>query len=270
MRRHATRYACAALVLWGALASSTITPAGAQDAAESLDGAADFRTAPLVGPGTYRDTIVTGEIAWYSVLYTNDEDLHLGARLADVDADADDELELIRAFVGPNLEHLEVRPEDVGPGYSARWRGGETDTNQWFVVFELKTTGQVGVPHELEFTLSGFASRSQDECRAECTLDEELVELEDEIAALEAEVERCGDECADLATQDELVAERDDLQAAVDAEQAEIVDLCGGEECDALPATSTTPWWLVAILGAGALAAGGGFVRTLRQRGAAA
>lgn len=246
-----------------ALTLGAVAPAGAQDA-EEVDGSADIRTGPLVGNGTFRDEIVTGELVWYSVLYTNYEELSISAHLVDADADASEELELLRMFVGTNLSLLESSNEDLGPGYTAWRSGGETETNMWFVGFQLNTTGQRGVLHELEFELSGFASANRDECGSDCTLDGDLDELEAQVADLEGQVEECGEECLERLDPEELEAARQQAESDIEAEQAAVIDLCGGEEeCD--PPGSSTPWPLVVVLFIAAAVAVGGLVRTLMQ-----
>lgn len=38
----------------------------------AVEGTADFRNPPTLGPGSYSDRMVSGESIWYGVLYTND------------------------------------------------------------------------------------------------------------------------------------------------------------------------------------------------------
>jgi hypothetical protein len=257
MGHRTMRWGAAALLAFASLLSAPGV-AGAQgaDAAQEIEGAADFRTAPLVGNGTFRDEIVTGETVWYAVEYQNDETLRIAARLADVDVDADDELTLVRSFVGPSLSEVFGGDEDIE---GSAWFGGD-DTNTWFVAFRLETEGELGELHDLEFELAGFTSADDTECRDDCTLDDDLAALQDEIDGLEADVEACGDEC-DVA---EVEATRDDLAGEVDRERTAVEGLCGDRPLDSCEASSaSTPWALVVVLGVAAALAVGGVARTL-------
>jgi hypothetical protein len=250
MRWQPLRRLCLAALAGPALVVATAAPADAQ-APEQAAGAADFRTAPLVGEGTYRDDVVVGETVWYSVLYTNDEPLSVSARLVDVDVEADDTLELERLLVGPTLDEVYADDSD----FDGTARSGAGDTNIWFVAFRLNSTGRQGVRHELEFELDGVGATDREQCGPGCPLEAELAELQDEIGDLEARAEP--------------VATRDELREAVDEARTAVIELCGGEECDGPASSSSTPWAQVALLGAVALVTVGGLARALRQRRAA-
>lgn len=252
-------------------AAPAATPAAAQTP-QPLEPAADFRTAPLIGDGTYSVDLVAGERVWVSVHYTNYAGFSISADLTDVDVGTNDELTLYRAIVAPNLNATAIETEDISSpeGSGMSWSGGETDTNLWFLAFTLETTGQAGIPHTLEFTLEGFEDVGSNEpCGDDCTLDEDLATLEEEIAELEGEVEECGEACSNPPSQADLESERDALLADVDAEESAITDLCGGELCDSLPAKSNIPWLPVTLLAVAAVIAAGGLVRALARRKAA-
>lgn len=248
------------------LTLGTGTPAGAQDA-EEADGSADIRSAPFVENGTYHDEIVTGEVVWYSVQYTDKSRLSIKAQLDGVDVDSSDHLVLYRMFLAPNLDTSIYQAEDIGGYESGPSYDNEPETDVWFIGFYLETTEQLGVVYDLEFELSGFAAASQDECGSDCTLDEDLEDLEAQAADLEGQVEECGEECLERADPEALEAARDQAESDIEAERAAVIDLCGGEE-ECGP-SSSTPWLLVFVLFIAAAVVVGGLVRTLMQKRAA-
>jgi hypothetical protein len=69
------------------LAAVTAAPARAQDAAEPVVGGGSFNAAPLLEPGTYRDTLLLGEYLYYAIRVEAGQRLHVGVRIRDVDAD---------------------------------------------------------------------------------------------------------------------------------------------------------------------------------------
>ena len=68
LRRHLAMSVMALLVIVVSAVGSFSPGAQAQT---GVTGTADFRNAPRLSPGSYVDRIVTGDSAWYSIIYTN-------------------------------------------------------------------------------------------------------------------------------------------------------------------------------------------------------
>lgn len=234
-------------------------PVFAATTTDSVSGAADFRTAPAVGDGTYTDTIVTGESLWFAVRYENDTEVSFVATLTE--RSQDDSVTLTTDIVGPTLTSF-----DDLTTFTGRYDAGGVNT--WFIRVNLMSSGVLGVEHDYELTLSGFEPPSEgapsqgSEPRAEISraraelseLRREERELADQLAELREQIERRGPSQAQV-------------QQQVEQLEAELVSL-DEQIATASAQTSIAPWaWVVAML---ALASGGAVVLLAPRRRRAA
>jgi hypothetical protein len=65
-------------------------PAAAQDEPEPVIGGGSFNAAPLLEPGAYRDTVLTGEYLYYAIAVRPGQRIHVRARVVDIDPAAYD------------------------------------------------------------------------------------------------------------------------------------------------------------------------------------
>jgi hypothetical protein len=79
-----------ALVLAVAVLCWAASPAAAQDEVEAVIGGGSFNAAPLLEPGTYRDTVLTGEYLYYAIAVEPGQRVHVRAQVVDIDAEAYD------------------------------------------------------------------------------------------------------------------------------------------------------------------------------------
>jgi Ca-activated chloride channel family protein len=109
-------------------------PAPAQpapDRAQPVVGGGSFNAAPLLEPGTYRDTVLTGEYLYYAIALEAGQRLHVRARILDMDAETWDRA---TAAFSINLHTPQREPvsspvdEDVA-GNRNTDRGSVTDAN---------------------------------------------------------------------------------------------------------------------------------------------
>jgi Ca-activated chloride channel homolog len=78
----------AALAALGAALLAAAAPARAQSRdATPVAGGGSFNAAPLLEPGTYRDTVLTGEYLYYALAVEAGQRVHVRARILDVDPD---------------------------------------------------------------------------------------------------------------------------------------------------------------------------------------
>jgi Ca-activated chloride channel homolog len=84
MTRAARGAAAAALV---ALALAAPAAAQQDEPAEPVVGGGSFNAAPLLEPGTYRDTVLSGEYLYYAIALEAGQRLHVRARITDMDAE---------------------------------------------------------------------------------------------------------------------------------------------------------------------------------------
>ena len=229
-------------------------PASSQsdDPGSSSLGSPDHRTAPVLSPGTYSDTIKTGQVNWYAVLYTNNTPYAFSADLPGIDLDASDELTLEIAFVGPTLGSIDRgRSIDGGASYGG---GG---TNRWYLAVKLDTTGRLGEVHELELDVEGVVASGLEDCDTDpaCTLDLDLAEIETEITDLQAAIDELPNEDPTAVLRDEidgLERRQNEAETALNEATGEIATICApAATCDQVtdPGSETPAWaW-----GAGAL-----------------
>jgi len=64
-----------------------VPPARAQSRASPVVGGGSFNAAPLLEPGTYRDTVLSGEYLYYAIPLEAGQRLHVRARILDMDAE---------------------------------------------------------------------------------------------------------------------------------------------------------------------------------------
>lgn len=243
-----------------------------------VEGTADFRNPPVLMPGSYSDTIVTGEALWYAVVYTDDTPYRFEVTLPDVDLESNEELSLETRFITPTLGAVESGSTLLEGRASIT--GGGTQTFIWYIEVRLSTTERLGVSYALILDIEGVESTRFEPCSElpDCTLDQELAELQAELAEVQADLDALGDQDSEAV----LAAEIADLQAEIiqleneisaaelrEAEAAEaqteaedeIAAICSPDiECDVAPDPgSSTPVWAV-VIAALVLAGGLGMV----------
>jgi Ca-activated chloride channel family protein len=92
------------------------TPAAAQDEPEPVIGGGSFNAAPLLEPGAYRDTVLTGEYLYYAIAVQPGQRIHVRARVVDIDAAAYDRATALFTINLHTPQREEVTPvvdEDV-------------------------------------------------------------------------------------------------------------------------------------------------------------
>jgi hypothetical protein len=77
----------AAGVLVAVALLGAVPPARAQSGASPVVGGGSFNAAPLLEPGTYRDTVLSGEYLYYAIPLEAGQRLHVRARILDMDAE---------------------------------------------------------------------------------------------------------------------------------------------------------------------------------------
>lgn len=187
-----------AVVVMAGLMASVAGFAPMAQAQDPVVGTADFRNAPLLGPGSYSDRLVTGDTAWYSVAYINDDDYRFAVSLAGVTPGSTPELDLNLSFVAPTLTTIDGPAAVVeGPGFE--YSVGHT--NIWFLKVSLETTGQVGLEYPIEITVEGVQNVGAQPCSElpGCSLDDELRTLNGDLAQARADL-------AEVNSQDTLEA----------------------------------------------------------------
>lgn len=243
------------------------------DAQRPVTGTADFRNAPLLTPGEYTDRIVTGDSAWYAVMYANGTPYEFAV---DFQGSGGGGLTLSASFVAPTLTTVDG-PADVVAGPGVHYPAGTT--NVWFIKVSLETTGQVGVEHPIILRLGGVESVGIEDCTVTpgCTLDEELAAATAELDELRgsAEAVRASETTTRVQAEiDNVASFRDSAEALLPAAQsrlnqaeATMADLCNPDAfCDPFPDAGTTTPLLGWVVGLAAL--GGGAYLFFRKLGA--
>lgn len=250
---------CLAMIV--SLVFSFAPPAEAQ---LPVTGTADFRNAPRLVPGSYVDRIVTGDSAWYSVMYTNGTPYEFSV---DFQGGSPAGLNLSTSFVAPTLTTID------GPAPSLAGSGLEYpagSTNVWFIKVSLETSGQVGVEYPIVLTVSGIETVGTEDCGATpgCTLNDELDAATAELAELRgsAEAARAAETTARVqADIDSFRGFRDasdavlpSVQSRLNRAEATMADLCNPDPfCDPFPDAGTTTPLLGWVLGLAAIIGGG-------------
>lgn len=259
-----------------AVAAVTVLPAAAQDPTP-IEGAADFRTAPIIGPGTYVETLVTGEHVWYSSLYTERETVSFEAALVGVDDPADVDVVITSSFVPPVLDPCVTDDASAWQAscFTFGGAGGGGHGELWYLTVGLETDGRQGRVFNLQFTIEGINDPGGDPCGVDCPLDEELAELDAEYERLQAEVDGTatdeGEAVADPADDGDaqaLAEQRARLEQDMESLSAEIAVLCGPrvDDCDEpAPQGAEIPITALGVSALVAVAALGHFGLSLRR-----
>jgi len=155
------------------------------DAQAQVTGAADFRNAPQLPPGQYGDTIVSGDSAWYSIVYTNGTPY---AFEVEIRGDAPRELDLTVSFIAPTLDTVDG-PAAVLQGSGASYPDGHT--NVWFLKVSLDTNGQTGIAYPFTIQVDGVQFFGTEPCAEtpECTLDAQYREISTELAQARSQLD---------------------------------------------------------------------------------
>ena len=171
-------------------------------------GSADFRNAPQLPPGQYVDRIVTGDTAWYAVIYTNSTPYRFEVSFQ---GNAPAGVDLSASFVAPTLTTVDG-PAQVVEGNGVEYPAGHT--NVWFLKVSLNTSSQIGVEYPIVINVEGVQTLGVEPCAddPDCELDDEYAAINVALAEAEAELEQ--------------------LRAAetTDAVQAEIENIRGFQE----------------------------------------
>jgi len=159
------------------------------DAQTPVVGTADFRKAPQLVPGTYSDRLVTGDTAWYSLVYTNETPYDFKVAIA---GNPPVGVSLTASFVAPTLTTVDGPAESVsGPGVV--YPAGHT--NLWFLKVSLESSGQAGVEYPITLTIEGVQTLGVDDCEDTpgcSTLEAEYNELQSSLSEAETELEAIG------------------------------------------------------------------------------
>jgi hypothetical protein len=113
-----------------ALVFSGATPAAAQQA-EPVVGGGSFNAAPVLEPGTFRDTVLSGEYLYYAVPLEAGQRLHVRARITDTDAETWDRATAAFAINlhTPQREPVSTPVDEDVAGNGNTDPGGITDAN---------------------------------------------------------------------------------------------------------------------------------------------
>jgi len=263
MKTASFRLVALALLVFGALAG-TIVQAPSAHAQTSVTGTADFRNAPQLIPGQYRDLVVSGDSAWYSVLYTNDDPYRFEVS---IDGAAPSDVEVNVSFVAPTLDAIDG-PSALVDGGGVTYPLGHT--NVWFLQVSLDTTGQLGLEFPIRLSVEGVQDLSVEPCPdiPGCDLDEQLADINVAIADAQNELERIDPLNTAEAVEREMIGLRQSADSAATitrpmAEsrlaqaEARIAQLCGSDnDCDEFPQPPGKTPLLGLIVGLAALGFG--------------
>lgn len=120
-----------ALAIAVAALLAAAAPAAAQDEPEPVIGGGSFNAAPLLEPGAYRDTVLTGEYLYYAIAVRPGQRIHVRARVVDIDPAAYDRATSLFTINLHTPQREEVTPvvdEDVA-GNGNTDPGSITDAN---------------------------------------------------------------------------------------------------------------------------------------------
>lgn len=252
-------------ILLVALAGAGAALLPAASAQQSVTGTADFRNAPHLPPGEYVDRIVTGDSAWYSVVYTNGTPYEFEVGIQGGNPGADVGVSV--SFVAPTLTTVDG-PNTLVSGTGVDYPAGHT--NVWFLKVSVTTTGQAGVEYPVVIRTSGVQTFGTDPCSDTpgCTLDEEYAANNVALAEATAALEQMRSQETRAAVEAEIENARGFVdtgaslapatQARLQRAEERIAELCAPEpDCDVFPPPgSKTPiiGWIVGlgVLGFGA------------------
>jgi hypothetical protein len=183
------------LVVVGATAFMLASPVAAQsDQTQSVEaqlGASDFRTAPVLGDGSYVDTAVPEETVWYA-FRTSQPEQSVTASAAITDAQLADQLGVTLTVVGPDLVAV---AESVSGSIEQVLAFSQTNREQsttWYLTVRTSTGGSrladAVVP--LSITLGGADAADLEPCSAvDCRPAADADRLLADIAEAEARLE---------------------------------------------------------------------------------
>lgn len=233
-------------------------------AQESVVGTADFRNAPQLVPGSYVDRIVTGDSAWYSVVYTNGTPYQFEVDFQGVDPGRGFDLNV--SFVAPTLTTVDG-PGQIVDGSGVNYPAGHT--NVWFLKVSLDTSDQIGIEYPITISVAGVQNEGVDDCGdvAGCVLDDDYAAVNVALAEAQAELEQAQSQETLAAVQSEIenirgfIETSDTLAPAAEARlaraEATMAELCAPEVmCDEFPPAGTTTPLIGWVLGLGALGFG--------------
>ena len=235
------------------------------DAQAAVTGTADFRNAPQLPPGTYFDRIVTGDSAWYAIVYTNGTPYEFEVDFQGADPGRGFDLNV--SFVAPTLTTVDG-PGDVVAGRGVNYPAGHT--NVWFLKVSLDSADQVGIEYPISIQVAGVQAESVENCSdiPGCVLDDEYAAVNVALAEATAELERARSQETLAAVRAEIenlrgFAESADTlapaaQARLARAEAVMAELCAPEVmCDEFPPPGTKTPIIGWIVGLGALGFGG-------------
>ena len=181
------------------------------DAQAVVVGSADFRNAPQLPPGQYVDRIVTGDTAWYPIIYTNNTPYNFD--VAFQDSPPDRGVDLSVSLVAPTLTTVDG-PAAVVSGSGVTYPAGHT--NAWFLKVSLATNGQIGVEYPIVLTINGVQALGTDDCSDidGCTLDDEYAAVGVALAKATAELEQARSQETLAAVQNQMENSRGFVESA--------------------------------------------------------
>jgi len=174
-------------------------------------GSADFRNAPELPPGQYVDRIVTGDTAWYSIIYTNNMPYNFA--VAFQDSPPDRGVDLSVSLVAPTLTTVDG-PAAVVSGSGVTYPAGHT--NAWFLKVSLATDDQIGVEYPIVLTIDGVQALGTDDCSDidACTLDDGYAVVGVALAKATAELEQARSQETLVAVQNQIENSRGFVESA--------------------------------------------------------
>jgi|GEM_PF-919713 len=271
MMSRSIRDRLAILLMIASAALTVLAPTA--DAQTAVVGTADFRNAPQLVPGTYTERLVTGDSAWYSIMYANGTDYEFDVQVA---GGAPAGVQAVVSLVAPTLATVDG-PSSTVAGGGAVYPTGQT--NIWFLKVSLETTSQLGVEYPVTLSVAGVESTSTADCA-----DIPGCDLAGEYATLEAAVTRAEQELSDgdqLETAEEVTRDIESLRgfgssaatrlpeerARLERNEAIMAQLCAPEPmCETFPDPGSKTPLLGLLVGLAALA-GGAYVAVTKLRG---
>jgi len=201
----------------------------------AVEGAADFRTAPVIGDGEYADSITVGGQLWYGVMATVGVPLTLTGGLTE-GGDRKD-LTFAMHLRGDSLETMGNSSPNKLEVVFRQLSAAKTEVV--FFQVDLVGTEKQGDELDFRFTIAGARSPSTEPCEEDsCTAGKEAAEAEAKLAGLK------GDTTASTVVTVEKQAS--DLQAANTQLAGQVDAEAGG----------INGWVAVGLAGCGALLLG--------------
>ncbi len=153
---------------------------------EVVEGARDFRTAPILSDGAYTDTILVGETLWYGVHLINDDEKEFDV-FAESLLSGRDDVSIHVEWIGPTLGTVTSGDEIEAAQF---YYGGSNDGETWLWFLKFTVQSDSGALEEVpfRFTVSGAETFDSGPCSVDdgCAMAVEASELETEISELQA------------------------------------------------------------------------------------